>query len=168
MATSVAAAVPNGYLSGEVARAACGRAGKRLCTVDEWVTACRGRKNTAFPYGHHYQAGRCNVCRETHPARVLHGNPSIGHLDPRLNLVEEGGSPLLKPTGGMPDCESEWEGGAVHDMVGNLDEWVDDAAGTFVGGFYARATQKGCDARVEVHPIDYYDYSLGTRCCRGL
>lgn len=168
MATSVRGSVPNGYLSGEVASRACVRAGKRLCSVEEWVTACRGRRNTAFPYGHHHEAGRCNVSRETHPARVLHGSASIGHLDPRLHLVSEDGVPLLRPAGDTSGCESEWEGGSLHDMVGNLDEWVEDPQGTFVGGFYARATQKGCDARVEVHSFDYYDYSLGVRCCRGL
>ena len=40
--------------------------------------------------------------------------------------------------------------------------------GTFVGGFYSRATNRGCDARVEVHDYGYYDYSLGTRCCKSL
>jgi len=168
MASSVPGSVPNGYLSGEVASRACARAGKRLCSVEEWVTACRGRHNTVFPYGHHYLQGRCNVFRETHPARVLHGDSSIGHLDPRLHLVHEGSIPLLLPTAEASDCASEWATSAAHDMVGNLDEWVDDPEGTFVGGFYARSTQKGCDARVEVHSFDYYDYSLGTRCCGGL
>jgi hypothetical protein len=51
-------------------------------------------------------------------------------------------------------------------MVGNLDEWVDDPRGAFLGGFYARATSNGCDARVSEHPPEYFDYSLGVRCCR--
>jgi hypothetical protein len=168
LAVSAPNTVPNGYLSGEVAAKACERAGKRLCTATEWVTACRGEKNRKYPYGDVYQEGVCNVCRATHPARLLHGNASIGHLDPRLNKMDEGGEPLLRPTGATASCKSEWGSDAVHDMVGNLDEWIDDAEGTFLGGFYARKTHEGCDSRIEVHGFDYYDYSLGVRCCRGL
>lgn len=160
-------ATPNGYMSGEAAQRACENAGKRLCTDEEWVTACRGQHNTKFPYGHFYEEARCNVFRATHPARVLHGDASVGHLDPRLNQVAEGSEPLLRLTGATPACRSEWNGDAVYDMVGNLDEWIDDTEGTFLGGFYSRSTREGCDARVEVHSYDYYDYSLGVRCCKG-
>jgi sulfatase modifying factor 1 len=166
MAVSAPATIPNGYLSGQIAAAACERAGKRLCTPEEWVTACRGEKNRKFPYSHFYDEGRCNVFRGTHPARLLHGDSSAGHADPRLNQVEEAGDPLLRLTGGTTTCASEWGADAAYDMVGNLDEWVADPDGTFVGGFYSRSTREGCDARVEVHSYDYYDYSLGTRCCR--
>jgi hypothetical protein len=34
--------VPQGYLSQWLAKLACENAGKRLCTEEEWVTACRG------------------------------------------------------------------------------------------------------------------------------
>jgi formylglycine-generating enzyme required for sulfatase activity len=168
MAVCARDAIPNGYLSGEAAARACARGGKRLCTAEEWVVACRGEKRRKFPYGEVYEEGRCNVFRATHPARLLHGNASVGHLDPRLNQVqEEDGTPLLRPTGTTLSCKSEWGDDAVYDMVGNLDEWVSDLEGTFVGGFYARSTREGCDARVEVHSYDYYDYSLGARCCRS-
>jgi sulfatase modifying factor 1 len=168
LAVSAPGVTPNGYLSGEVASAACARAGKRLCTATEWVTACRGEKNRKFPYGEVYDETACNVGRVTHPARLLHGNASIGHLDPRLNqMAEEGGQPLLRRTGATLSCASEWGGDAVYDMVGNLDEWIEDPEGTFLGGFYARKTREGCDSRIEVHGFDYYDYSLGVRCCKS-
>ena len=48
MAVSAPAVLPNGYLSGQMAAAACERAGKRLCTPEEWVTACRGRRIVNF------------------------------------------------------------------------------------------------------------------------
>jgi sulfatase modifying factor 1 len=159
-------AVPNGYLNRTVASAACEAAGKRLCTSEEWVTACKGHRGTRFPYGDSYVEGRCNVFRNLHPARVLHGNASEGHLDPRLNQVREDDDPLLRVTGGTPECRSEWGADAVYDMVGNLDEWVSDAGGVFVGGFFSRATRQGCEARIESHPPEYFDYSLGVRCCR--
>ena len=159
--------LPQGYLTYYLAKQVCENAGKRLCTEDEWLTACRGSQQTQFPYGGQYVRFKCNVHRLMHPAFVLHGNSSAGHTDPRLNLVDESGrDPLLRPTGGTPSCTSKWEGGELYDMVGNLDEWVADSSGVFVGGFYSRATDKGCDARISSHSPSYYDYSLGTRCCR--
>ena len=158
--------VPSGYLNGVVAERACRNAGKRLCRADEWVMACRGEADRKFPYGDVYAAGVCNVDREAHPAGLLHGNASINHLDPRLNLVEGEAGPLLRATGATPQCTSRWGDDAAHDMVGNLDEWVESPAGVvFQGGFYSRATREGCDARVSSHAPEYFDYSLGVRCC---
>jgi len=164
VARSVENVVPSGYLSGVVARAACERAGKRLCSFSEWLTACRGQGARAFPYGDRYEDGACNVHRETHPAAALHGDPSRHHLDPRLNRVSDQAGPLLRPTGASPRCKSDWGNDAVFDMVGNLDEWAADSA--FHGGFYSRGTREGCEARISSHPVEYFDYSLGTRCCR--
>lgn len=162
-ARSTAHVIPSGYLSGVVAKQACERAGKRLCSYAEWLTACRGEARRAFPYGDRYEDGACNVHRGSHPAALLHGNPSIHHLDPRLNRVSDAEGPLLRPTGSLPRCKSAWNQDGAFDMVGNLDEWVEDS---FAGGFYARGTRDGCEARIRSHPRDYFDYSLGTRCCR--
>ena len=166
-AVSQAGVVPHGYLSYYSAKKACENAGKRLCTEDEWKLACRGKAQVKFPYGAYYQEGRCNVFRHMHAAAVLHGNASIGLTDPRMNLVvENGDDPLLRLTGETKTCASHWDDGEIYDMVGNLDEWIDDPKGVFVGGFYARGTTKGCDARIQGHAPVYYDYSTGTRCCR--
>jgi len=164
-ARSLARVTPNGYVSGLVAREACLNAGKRLCSPEEWTTACRGERPRPFPYGDQYEPGACNVYREAHPADVLWGDASKNHLDPRLNLVTTALGPLLRLTGETSRCRSEWGADAVFDMVGNLDEWVDDPGGAFLGGFYARATTNGCEARVSEHPPEYFDYSTGVRCC---
>ncbi|MEO6599052.1 MAG: SUMF1/EgtB/PvdO family nonheme iron enzyme [Polyangiaceae bacterium] len=168
-AVSEAQVVPQAYLSYHQAKKACENAHKRLCSKAEWVTACRGQKDTQFPYGNDFRAGRCNVHRAIHPGYVMHASSSFGLLDPRLNLVEEGEAPLLRLTGAAGSngaCASEWPDGKIFDMVGNLDEWVED--GMFLGGFYARATTKGCDAQISSHAPSYFDYSTGTRCCLGL
>lgn len=167
-AVSRAGTIPQGYASGEIAARACRNAGKRLCTLDEWRTACRGEQNQQFPYGSAYAAGKCNVFREAHPAMVLHDNPSIGHSDPRLNLVRARGKPLLRRTGTTESCMSRWGDDAIADMVGNLDEWIDDPEGTFVGGFYSRSTKDGCDSIIRAHDFTYFDYSTGVRCCADL
>jgi len=161
-----AGVTPSGYLSGNLAELACRNAGKRLCTLDEWVLACRGESGHKFPYGDRYEEGRCNVFREAHPAQVLHGDMSTGHLDPRLNLVDGAAGPLLRKTGATESCKSVWGSDAIYDMVGNLDEWVDAPVGAFLGGFYSRSTREGCDSKVSSHPRAYFDYSLGVRCCR--
>ena len=158
--------VPQAYLSQHMARRACERARKRLCTKDEWLTACRGEHGTKYPYGSSYLRGRCNVFRTLHPAQLLHGNASIGHRDPRLNLiVESGKDPLLRLTGATASCTSTWGTERIYDMVGNVDEWVDAEGGLFLGGFYARSTTKGCEAEVSAHSQSYFDYSTGARCC---
>lgn len=157
--------IPQSYLSQALARKACGNAGKRLCTQDEWVVACKGKAARKYPYGAAYKLGACNVYRLIHPAAVLHGSASLGHRDPRLNLVYEGESPLLRPTGETPGCVSSWDDERLFDMVGNLDEWVED--GMFLGGFYARSTTQGCEAKVTSHAAIYYDYSTGARCCKS-
>ncbi len=168
LAVSEAGRVPSGYLDGETASLACAAAGKRLCTEQEWKLACRGEADQDFPYGTRYEALACNVFRSSHPAVVLHGDASVGHLDPRLNLVRDRDGALLRRTGASERCRSVWGNDAIYDMVGNLDEWVDDASGAFQGGFYARATKLGCAARITSHPRGYRDYSLGVRCCREL
>jgi formylglycine-generating enzyme len=155
--------IPQSYLSQVLARRACENAGKRLCTQDEWTNACKGKASRKFPYGAAYKQGVCNVHRLIHPAAVLHGSPSLGHRDPRLNLVYEGESPLLRATGATVTCVSSWDDDQIFDMVGNIDEWVEE--GMFLGGFYARSTTQGCEAKVSNHAAIYYDYSTGARCC---
>jgi hypothetical protein len=157
---------PNGYVHGNAAAAACTAAGKRLCSADEFSVACRGEADTLFPYGENYEDGRCNVFRDDHPAAILHNNSSIGHLDPRLNRVTAKGEPLLRTTGATPTCRSRWGDDAVYDLVGNVDEWVDEPTGAFAGGFFSRSTRAGCEALITAHPRHYADYSTGVRCCR--
>ena len=43
----------------EDAKYACERAGKRLCTKDEWLKACRA--GGEYPYGNKYNKDTCNV-----------------------------------------------------------------------------------------------------------
>ncbi len=159
---------PQGYVSKPTAGAACRAAGKRLCKLEEWQLACRGERGTKFPYGPRYVDKACNVHQPQHSAAMLYGDPSLGHWDPRLNQLVVAGSPLLKPTGDTPSCRSPWGDDGIYDMVGNLDEWVDDKKATFAGGFYARDTVRGCDARVSEHPPPFFDFSTGLRCCSDL
>ncbi len=164
-AVSAPGQTPQGYLSSIDAAVACESAGKRLCSEAEWVLACRGEEQRDFPYGARYEQGACNVNRESHPSFLLHGNAARYHDDPRNSLVAFEGKPLLRATGATPRCVSKWGDDEIHDMVGNLDEWVASPRGVFVGGFYSRGTKSGCRSRVSAHPNGYSDYSTGSRCC---
>ncbi len=165
-AVSSSGVLPQGYLSKKPVAEACERAGKRLCSRFEWTLACGGQRRAAFPYGERYEEGACNVHRSTHPAVLLHGNASLHHRDPRLLATYDAEGPLLRLTGASPRCASRWGDDAIYDMVGNIDEWIDDEGGAFVGGFFSRGTKAGCLASIDVHGPEYLDYSLGGRCCR--
>lgn len=175
VAVSVASRKPQGYISGAQAQVACQRAGKRLCEIDEWVTACRGPARTIYPYGDRRRPNVCNDRFRTldnHPVVRLfkkHAPPDEDPLemwhprwmnDPRLHEMTHS----VFPTGAFAQCTNAY---GVFDMVGNLHEWVADPDGVFFGGYLMDTYQngEGCDYRTIFHPFDYHDYSTGFRCC---
>jgi sulfatase modifying factor 1 len=166
-AVSAAYAVPQGYIDGVSAGRACAAAGKRLCTTNEWLLACRGAENRTYPYGNTRIAGRCNDARRRHPAvEYFNSNeswvwssldhPCISQLPDSLHLTGENAG-CVTPEG-------------VFDLMGNLHEWVDDPEGTFRGGFYADTAinGEGCLYRTTAHGITHSDYSTGFRCCADI
>jgi hypothetical protein len=188
VAASRAGVKPQAFICQVDAAAACANAGKRLCSLREWYRACTGKAGTLYPYGAKYQSGRCNVAKP-HLLSMLHGdnvnNWSYANFnDPRLALVPG----FLALTGEYADCQSN-EG--VHDMVGNLHEWVADRVdsslrfklpvaaviqrrigrhtgnGIFMGGFFSTLNQhgEGCTFATAAHDPAYHDYSTGFRCC---
>jgi hypothetical protein len=159
VARSLRGAVPQGYISGDQAKAACAAAGKRLCSNTEWLRACRGPDNLTFPYGPTREPGVCNDARAEHPAVELFG--SVTNLSsPCINQLHDS----LDRTGARSGCVTA-EG--AYDMMGNLHEWTDDAAGTFRGGFYVDTVLNGpgCQYVTTAHDTHYSDYSTGFRCC---
>lgn len=163
-AVSVKGAVPQGYIDQIHAKAACVAAGKRLCTDNEWLRACHGKGNHAYPYGDVLVPGRCNDHRTKHPAAEYFGtseswiyselgNACINQLPDSLDLA-----------GANPDCVTD-EG--VLDMMGNLHEWTADPAGTFRGGYYVDTVKNGpgCLYATTAHDVSHADYSTGFRCC---
>jgi formylglycine-generating enzyme required for sulfatase activity len=174
-AVSVAGKKPQGYVSGIQAERVCRRSKKRLCEVDEWVVACRGSALTRYPYGDRRQANVCNdrfKVLNHHPVPILfkkHAPPGteaklMWHPswmnDPRLLEMAH----TVVPVGSREACTNDY---GVYDMVGNLHEWVDDPAGTFMGGFFMDTFQngEGCEYRTVGHGFEYHDYSTGFRCC---
>ena len=163
-AVSVRFGVPQGYIDEVRAKAACGNAGKRLCTTDEWLFACKGDGNWTYPYGPTREAGRCNDDRKQHVAVEYFGtseswifseidNACLTQLPASLDLAGENEG-CQTPTG-------------IYDLMGNLHEWVDDTAGTFRGGFFddTSINGEGCLYRTTAHDVSHWDYSTGFRCC---
>ena len=64
-ASTLGRSFPQAYISADQATAACQTAGKRLCTLDEWESACGGPGMPAYPYGPDFEEGYCNVGRES-------------------------------------------------------------------------------------------------------
>jgi formylglycine-generating enzyme len=161
---------PQAHISKVQAEAACKNAGKRLCTDDEWIGACRGKKPTTYPYGDEHKAGYCND-RGVSSFNRYYGEdggeaPQASYTwanmnDRRLNQLEG----TLAPTGAFKRCKNGFD---VYDMVGNLHEWTAAVGGTFRGGYYLDTHQHGdgCDYKTTAHTAKYYDYSTGFRCCK--
>ncbi len=159
---------PQAHISQEQAGAACRLAGKRLCSDQEWITACKGKSPSTWPYGEERIEGRCND-RGTSGMNLLYGHgaeaPKEAYTqtnmnDQRLNQFERS----LSPCGAHPRCKSSY---GTFDMVGNLHEWTANPGGTFRGGYYLDVTinGSGCEYKTGAHSTKYFDYSTGFRCC---
>jgi sulfatase modifying factor 1 len=154
-ATAASGGMPQGYISGEVAAGACAAAGKRLCSLDEWMRACQGPDGFVYPYGNTYDATACNTTRATHPVIDYWGNDpdafDAEHMnDPGINQQPD----TVDASGANPGCVTP-EG--VFDLHGNLHEWIDDPE--VING-------AGCGYTTSAHDFGYHDYSTGFRCCR--
>jgi hypothetical protein len=154
---------PQGYISGTQSAAACARAGKRLCTLAEWLAACQGAEKRTYPYGTTYVAKACNEGRTPHPVIEFYGT-DVGVWD-SLHMNDAGinqQADTVANSGAYTQCVTP-EG--VADLVGNLHEWVAD--GSFKGGYYvdAKINGDGCLYRTTAHAMSYHDYSTGFRCC---
>jgi formylglycine-generating enzyme required for sulfatase activity len=158
---------PQGYISMYEAAYACAHAKKRLCTAMEWRKACVGPGPHVWGYGDKHEGRRCNDHGRNPVTAVfgpyVHENPKWewdAMNSPKLNQLDG----TLAKTGDHPGCTN---GYGVFDMVGNLHEWVDDASGTFYGGYYQDARQhgEGCTYQTDAHAASYHDYSTGFRCC---
>ncbi|MCI0503385.1 SUMF1/EgtB/PvdO family nonheme iron enzyme [Candidatus Micrarchaeota archaeon] len=165
---------PQGHLSQETAMKACGNAGKRLCTLAEWQAACSGGGSRKFPHGNEPAPGTCNVDKrnphilDKHFPGVPHMKRAGKHFNDQALLQDPD---YLERTGQRPGCVTP-EG--IFDLDGNLSEWVDDSVqkpdglhGTFAGDAFSGAGAQGCGRKTDAHAANYYDYSMGTRCCRN-
>ena len=89
--------MPQTRVSYSDAQQLCEERNARLCTVEEFQTACGGREGLRFPYGDFFK--------------------------PFCNVAEDAGGGTVFPSGKMRRCRSDL---GVFDAVGNVGEWVQD------------------------------------------
>jgi protein-disulfide isomerase/uncharacterized membrane protein len=140
------------------ADAACRKAGRRLCTEEEWVSACQNARakdddgdgelgddrieGTAYPYGDYHDEGRCWDAQEPDTSRPVY-------------------------TGEMPGCVTP---GGVYDLTGNVEEWVGDSPAHAVlmgGAFDTPEDHARCYRRNDTFGAGYAAPRTGFRCCGG-
>jgi len=188
VATSRAGVFPQAFVSRVDSARACDRAGKRLCSRAEWQAACRKDGRAVYPYGNTHVDGLCNTGKahlllRLFPDYAYHWDYEA-HFNAAALALEPG---FLARTGQYESCASEL---GVHDMVGNLHEWVSDGVtraflesfaaegrrqwqpatpgnGMFMGGFFSTSNEHGagCNFTTVAHDAAYHDYSTGFRCC---
>jgi protein-disulfide isomerase len=148
--------VPAFKVSWFEAKDACEAAGKRLCTEEEWTTACQGApakddnqngqyaddmiEGTAYPYGDYHDEGRCWDAKNPDSSRPVY-------------------------TGEMPGCASK---DGVYDLTGNVEEWVGDSPekAVLLGGAYDTSEDHArCYRRNDTFGAGYSAGRTGFRCC---
>jgi len=153
-AVSVSGQIP-AAASWFAADAACRKAGKRMCSQDEWLAACTGRlpvdsdsdgsfvddylDGRLYPYGEHYMRGVCWDAGDRDKNGVL-------------------------GTGKRGACKSP-EG--VYDLVGNIEEWVGRTpeSAALVGGAWSSQDRASCGASSVQFGPGYRTRATGYRCC---
>jgi sulfatase modifying factor 1 len=86
----------------------CNKLGKRLPTEAQWEWAAKGGENSAFPWGENALSEKANFCDRQCPKRWRESQFEDGYRN-------------TAPVGSFPA-----NGYGVHDMAGNVYEWVQD------------------------------------------
>jgi formylglycine-generating enzyme required for sulfatase activity len=157
-------ALPVYMASWSEAKASCEAIGKRLCADTEWTLACEGPQRQPYPYGDGYLRDdrACNIDKPyiwPHPERLFNTNQQDEELA-RLDQRE--------PSGSRVACVSPY---GVHDMVGNVDEWVvNESQGgkpfqSGLKGGYWGPVRTRCRPMTTAHDETFRYYQIGFRCC---
>jgi len=143
----------------------CAKAGKRMCTENEWTLACEGPERKPFPYGYVRDPTICNGDKPwDRPNKQKIEDRDAKELE-RLWLGLESGS--------QPKCVSDY---GVFDMPGNADELAASTS-TFpgkkksnfdnvtTGGPWYYGTRNACRPKIYSHDESFAYYYLSWRCC---
>jgi sulfatase modifying factor 1 len=137
--------------------------GKRLCTQSEWITAASGNEYHPYPFGDGYHRDKsCNIDNHIHGVDVMNlTDPN----EPGSEVVRN----ILVPSGSKPSCVSPW---GVHDLSGNIDEWVVNESGRpYVSGLmggHVFGVRNKSRAMTPGHYPKFYWYETGFRACKDI
>ena len=142
------------------ARATCAGEGKRLCTESEWTLACEGEERLPYPYGYARSSDACNIDKP---------HPDVDEkalANPKTRIAEAEKLWQGEPSGSREACVSPF---GVHDMTGNVDEWVVNESGkpyksALKGGYWGPVKTR-CRPSTIAHAEDFSFYQIGFRCC---
>ncbi len=142
------------------AKATCESIGKRLCGESEWTLACEGAERLPYPYGYERNADACNIDKP-------HPEPDEKLIaDPRTRDAEVARLDQRDPSGFREACVSPY---GVHDMTGNVDEWVVNESGhpykSGLKGGYWGPVRTRCRPMTTAHNETFIFYQIGFRCC---
>ncbi|MEI7893795.1 MAG: SUMF1/EgtB/PvdO family nonheme iron enzyme [Myxococcales bacterium] len=145
------------------ARAACRSLGKRLCNDSEWTLACEGPELLPYPYGYVRSQEACNIDK---PYRYPDFNAWAFPINLGKRWLEVARLDQREPSGARQACVSPY---GVHDMSGNVDEWVVNESGRpFVSGLkggYWGPVRARCRPMTTAHDPRFAFYQVGFRCC---
>lgn len=165
---NIEGANPRVLITWVAAQNACREEGRRLCTANEWTFACEGPDVHPYPYGNGMDRDD-NACRIDH--NRIRYNPARG-ANPATRVAEAQRAYEAVPSGEMAQCVS-WAG--VHDMTGNVDEWVVNTHGNMdhppyrsglKGGWWGPVRTR-CRPMTTVHGPMFDYYQIGYRCCEN-
>jgi formylglycine-generating enzyme required for sulfatase activity len=146
------------------ARNECAGAGKRLCYDQEWTLACEGKERLPYPYGYVRNPEACNIDRPY----IAPDNDR--YADPKTREEEVARLDQRDPSGAREGCVSPY---GVHDMTGNVDEWVVNEKGKvddkpyrsgLKGGYWGPVRDR-CRPITTDHNPWHTGYQIGFRCC---
>jgi hypothetical protein len=144
---------------------------KRLCTEDEWISACQGEERRAYPYGNEHVDERCNDDKPWLKVdeALLAKWPSPEAKAHAKDLYQ------ATPSGSKRKCVSE---AGARDMTGNVEEWVvrtREHANAFpyilIGCYWAGCyggSKPTCHSTNNAHGPEFRFYETGFRCCRDV
>lgn len=139
----------------------CSERGKRLCSEEEFETACEGVDLRPYFYGFAVDPAICNASKPwlAFDAKALDAGGEKARKE--VDRLWQGSN-----SGEYERCRTR-EG--IYDLIGNVEEWVTSRKGrrwpgALMGGFWAKPWV-GCRGTNDAHRPTFAFYEVGWRCC---
>ncbi|MBX3188884.1 MAG: SUMF1/EgtB/PvdO family nonheme iron enzyme [Labilithrix sp.] len=150
------------YVNWHESKQICEKAGKRLCTEDEWTFACEGEEALPYPYGYDRDKDACLVDKSWRWFDQSAYGKTKDVIIRELDKLWQG-----VPSGSLSKCKSPF---GVYDMTGNIDEYTQSISPTgspaILKGGYWGPVRTRCRPSTRAHGPEHAFYQQGFRCCK--